>query len=437
MGTEPQKVNNIGILGRIRSGISAFIRPELRTSQSQVNKWPFLGGLGFASDSGQQVDSYTAMTISAVFSSVRNISEDIGKIPFSIYKEVPGQERIEQRDNASWWLIHYQSSPGIPSYVLKQSLLASAMLHGDGYAFIKRDPTTNAPTQLLFIPYQNVIVMINNNNEIGYQVTSLNGFFNVPAGIYAATEIIHLRGMTLNGISGISVIQYGANSFGGALAAQKLGNDTFKNGANVGGTLEVPGALSDTAKNNLESSWNAAMQGAQGAQRWKVLEEGVKANPMKLNLEDYQLLETKKFNVQDVARWFRIPLHKIQDMSGSTFSNIEQQNIEYVTDTLMPWVTKLEDEFTLKLLTYEQRKNDVFVYAHTEELLRGDMATRTNYYKEMTYIGAMSTDEVRWAEWLPKVNGGGRRFIPANMAIIEPDGTIHPPTDPNQPTPNG
>ena len=156
---------------------------------------------------------------------------------------------------------------------------------------------------------------------------------------------------------------------------------------------------------------------------------------MKLNLEDYQLLETKKFNVQDVARWFRIPLHKIQDMSGSTFSNIEQENIAYVTDTLMPWVTKLEDEFTLKLLTVDQRINNVFVYAHTNELTRGDMAARATYYKEMTYIGAITTNEIRWEEWMNAVQGGDRRFIPANMAIIEPDGTIHPPTDPNQPTP--
>ena len=161
----------------------------------------------------------------------------------------------------------------------------------------------------------------------------------------------------------------------------------------------------------------------------------MKANPMTIKLEDYQLIETKKFNVQDVARWLRIPIHKIGDMSGSTFSNIEHQSIEYVTDTLMPWVTKLEDEFTLKLLTYQQRQDNIFVYAHTNELTRGDMAARAAYYKEMIYVGAITPNEVRWEEWYNSMPGGDIRLIPANMAIIESDGTIHPPTDPNQPTP--
>jgi HK97 family phage portal protein len=430
MGDYPNSKNSRGLVSRITSGF----RGLLQKRSLPVNYTVPFSIYGYESDSGQQVTASTALTISAVFAAVRNIAEDIGKIPFSIYKEIPGRSREEQRQLPQWWAIYMASSSGVPSYVLKQSLIQSAMLNGDGFAFIKRDDF-GRPMALYYLPYVNVQVMINEANEIGYRITNSVGFMNVPAGVYAATEIIHLRGMTLNGITGMSVIQYGANSFGGALSAQKLGNDTFKNGSNLGGTIEYPGALTDQARTNLENSFNAAMQGAQGSQRWKVLEEGTKANAMKLNLEDYQLLETKKFNVQDVARWFRIPLHKIQDMSGSTFSNIEQENIAYVTDTLMPWVTKLEDEFTLKLLTVEQRINNVFVYAHTNELTRGDMAARATYYKEMTYIGAITTNEIRWEEWMNAVQGGDRRFIPANMAIIEPDGTIHPPTDPNQPTP--
>ena len=428
--------NRLNLLGRIRSGLNAF-----RGEPNQTEKrgylpmaYPNYFGWGLKTDSGVEVNSETAMTLSAYFAAVRNISEDIGKIPFSIYQEITGVSRSEQRQNPAWWLIYMSSSPGVPSYVLKQSLITSALNKGDGFAYIERDQYQR-PKALLFVPYENVTVLINEANELGYQIRNSQGFMNVPAGIYPATDMIHLRGMTLNGITGVSVISYAANAIGGAIAAQKLGNDTFKNGSNVGGTLEHPGNIGPEGIAMLENSFNAAMQGQQGSQRWKVLEEGMKANPMTIKLEDYQLIETKKFNVQDVARWLRIPIHKIGDMSGSTFSNVEHQSIEYVTDTLMPWVTKLEDEFTLKILTYQQRQDNIFVYAHTNELTRGDMAARAAYYKEMIYVGAITPNEVRWEEWYNSMPGGDIRLIPANMAIIETDGKIHPPTDPNQPTP--
>ena len=414
----------IGLLARFRAGFAAFTGIEQRSTNPSINFSTFAS----QSESGTNVNSESMLRLSAAYSSIRNISEDIGKIPFSIYDKEGTYDNIEQTNHAAYKLLRFESSPGIPSYVLKASLIASALSKGDGFAYIRKDKK-GIPNALFYIPYENVEILISEKtNEIIYRISGTNkNAIYVKSGDYKSTEMIHVRGLSLDGVRGVSVISYGANSLGLAISAQNMASKVYKNGSNIGGFLQTDNVLKPEQIKNLQNSFNASTSGNDNAYKWKLLDAGIKANPIDLKIEDTQLLETRQFSIADVARWFRMPLHKIQDMSGATFSNIEQQNIVYATDTLNPWVSKLEDEFLIKLCTEKEIASGYFVRGNLGEILRGDTAARTQYYKEMTYIGAISTNEVRSGEMLNSVNGGENRYIPSNMMVIKEDGSIYVP----------
>ena len=411
---------NVGLLARFKSGFSAFIGSEQRY-QLPINSG--FSGFQLNSESGAKVSEETALKLSAVYAAARNISEDIGKIPFSIYDKEGDFKNVEQRTHSAFKIIKHESSPGVPTYVLKSSLVASALLRGDGFAYIQRDKK-GIVKSIIYLPYDCVTIMINDKNEIGYKVSEIKNNLSIKAGTYPSTDIIHIRGFSTDGIRGMSVIQYGANSLGLAISAQDMASKVYKNGSTIGGFLEADRVLKPEEIKNIQNSFNASSGGTENAYKWKLLEGGIKANPIKIDIQDSQLLDTRKFSVAEIARWFRMPLHKIQDMTGATFSNIEEQNIEYATDTLSPWVSKLEQEFLFKLCTEKEIADGYFVRGNLEEILRGNTAARTQYYKEMTYIGAISTDEIRGAEFLNPVTNGSDRYIPANMMVLKPDGQI-------------
>ena len=417
-----QNQSNSGIIQRLNAGFAAIFKRSGGPGVTVPSR--ILSGFGSFSDAGTTVSVDTALTLSALYAGVRAISEDIGaKIPFSVYKNEANGDRIELKNNPSFKLIRYQTSESVPSYVFQSAMIASAILRGDGIGFIERD-NKYRPSKLLFIPRDSVNILINDRNELGYQIISSAGFNQVKPGIYPASEIIHLRGLSVNGLTGVSVIQYGANSIGGGIAAQQFGNTYYKNGGGVGGILETEKSLGDIARKNLEDSFNFAMSDTESSHKWKLLEEGVKANPIKVSAEDAQILETRKFNIGDMCRWLRIPPHKVAEMSGATFTNIEQQNIEYATDSLGPWVAKMEDEFTLKLLTEAEQADGIYIRGDLSEVLRGDSAAQINFMKNLAYIGGISPNEIRQKFGMNSYTGGEFKMIPSNMATIDTDGKI-------------
>lgn len=416
------KGNKINLIQRLNEGFNAIFRRS-NIPGTNIPRGVY-GGFGSISDAGATVSMSSALTLSALYAGVRAISEDIGaKIPFSVYKNEPNGDRIELKNHAAYKLMRYEAAPSVPSYVFQSAMITSAILNGDGIAFIERD-NKNIPTKLLFIPRYQVNILINENNELGYQINTTAGTNYIKPGIYTSDNILHLRGLSVDGLTGVSVIQYGANSIGGGLAAQQFANTYYKNGAGVGGTLEIEKSLGDTARKNLEDSFNFAMTDSQSMHKWKLLEEGVKAKPIQVSAEDAQILETRKFNIGDMCRWLRIPPHKVADMTGATFTNIEQQNIEYATDSLGPWVAKLEDEFTLKLLSQFEIESGVYSRGDLSEVLRGDSAAQINFMKTLAYIGGISPNEVRQKVGMNSYQGGNFKMIPSNMALIDDMGNI-------------
>jgi hypothetical protein len=208
-----------------------------------------------------------------------------------------------------------------------------------------------------------------------------------------------------DGLVGYNVIRYARECLGAALATQKLAGSLFGNGIRASGTLEHPGKLKEDAQKRLRDSFSQ-YQGSDSALRLMILEEGMKFNQTTIPPEEAQFLESRQFSVSEICRWFRMPPHKVADLTRATFSNIEQQSIEYVGDTLMPWLVRWEQEIYRKLLTRQEQRKGLFARHTVNGLLRGDATARANYYKTMREWGVFSADDIRELEEMNPIKEG-------------------------------
>ena len=225
--------------------------------------------------------------------------------------------------------------------------------------------------------------------------------------------MLHVKGLSDDGLIGKSVLEHAVESLGGAIAVQQQGNAFFGNGANPSVILKHPKSMSSEAIQRFKAGWFEKFGGSKKSNGVAVLEDGMDVVPLTVNPRDAQVLELRRFLVEDVSRWFRMPPHKIGDLSRSTNNNIEQQNIDYLTDTLLTWVVNLEQEIWLKLV----RDDSIEVKTQVKVLLRGDMAARSAYHKDMFYIGAMSVNEIRSDDDRNPIGPEGDiHYVPVNMA---------------------
>jgi len=232
-------------------------------------------------------------------------------------------------------------------------------------------------------------------------------------------DMLHIPGLGYDGIKGLSVISYARESIGSGLAAQKFGGRFFGSGANMGGTLEHPTILKPEAYERLKNSWNENNSGIGNSHKTTILEHGTKYTRIGIPPNDAQFIETRKFSVADICRWYGVPPHLVYDLEKATFSNIEHQGLEYVIYSLLPWSVKIEQEYNRKIFT-EAEKGHVFVEHNMDALLRGDAKTRSEFYRKMVSISSMSPDEVRAKENMPPLpdNKGKEYYIMSNMINI-------------------
>ena len=379
------------------------------------------------SDAGNTVTQQTALRLSAVYATVRNISEDVAKLPIGVFKQDPDGDKHELsiEESKVAYLLKVRPMRGLIPFDLISSLLSQAILKGNAYAYIIRDEYYQ-PAGLKLVAPESVTIWVSQDDTITYQVLGNNflGYW-MEEGFYSSDDIIHLKGISLDSIAGIPLLVYLSNVYGGAMASQDFANSFYKNGTNLGGTLTVEGTLDEPAYKRLSDSirnW----AGARNSGHTPILEGGTKYNPITINAEQAQVLDSRKYSVIEIARVLRIPLHKIQDLDHATFSNIEEQNIDYIVDTLQPWITKIEMEFKSKLLTEAQQK-DHYININVSELLRGNQQARAAFWHTLLTDGVVSINEVRSAENLNRVEGGDSLYKPLNMAIIGEDGQLIPP----------
>ena len=369
------------------------------------------------STSGKNVNERTAMQTTAVYSCVRILSEAIASLPVHVYRYTDtGKERVY--DHPLYYLLHDEPNPEMTSFVFRETLMSHLLIWGNAYAQIIRDG--NGRVLELYPLLQDKMEVDRDENGRLYYIYTRNSDenpnFEEYGRVYLRQEdVLHIPGLGFDGLVGYSPIAMAKNAVGMTMACEEYGASFFENGATPGGVLEHPGVLKDPAK--VRESWHSVYGGSRNAGKVAVLEEGMKYQQIGIPPEEAQFLETRKFQINEIARLYRIPPHMIGDLDKSSFSNIEQQSLEFVKYTLDPWVIRWE-QCLQKSLFLPQEKKRYFVKLNVDGLLRGDYQSRMNGYAVGVQNGFMSPNDVRRLEnmdLIPDELGGNRYLCNGNM----------------------
>ncbi len=382
---------------------------EKRISESAYLRKILTASLSGGSRAGVSVTPDSAMRTTAVWACVRVLSTSYAALPLHVYSD-NGSGGSEKAVNNPWYeKLRKAPNPEQSSFTFRQASMAQICLYGNAYAEIEFDNFGN-PVALWPIPSWCCEPQRNEKKELFYHVTVPNTGENRNLQPY---RVLHVMGLSTDGMKGLSPIRQAMETIGISMAAEQFAGSFFGQGMNVGAVAEHPKQLSSQGSENLRKSLNEKYAGLGNANRLLLLEEGMKFQKVGISPEEAQFIETRQFQVEDIARIFGVQLHKIGHLLHATFSNIEHQGIEFVTDTMLPWVVNFEQEYDRKLF-YNSR----FYTKHSlEGLLRGDTVARAAFYRELFYLGALSADEIREKEEMnPEPNGiGNRYYVQANM----------------------
>lgn len=372
----------------------------------------------YKTKSGVSVSPTKSMSLSAYYACMKNIAEDLGKMPLHIFSKDENDNKTLLLDNDIHQMFTMQPNPDMSPMTLKEVVTAHAVGWGNGYAEIIRNGR-GKPKRLYPIHPSNVVISRREDLTIWYKVTKCDSLGRTMETVeIPARNMLHIKGLGPDGLSGYSpAYTFAKESLGTALATQQFGGAFFGNGSQHGGILMYPNALKRESVDKLTDSWDKRHKGSDNAFKIAVLEEGMKWQSTSIPPKEAQFLEVRQFQVEDVCRWFRMPPHKVQHLLRSTFNNIEQQNIDYVTDTLQPWIIRWEEEVQIKLLNSDPRKFASFQF---QSLLRGDSKSRAAYYKAMVNLGAMTPNEVRKFEDMnPGEQFLDEYFMQANITTVK------------------
>lgn len=375
---------------------------------------PLMLTSGYGNTSGEKVNNSTALTISALFACIRNVSEDIAKVPLKVYRK-EGQYRYEQTDHPLFAMLQYQPNPEMTAISLRETLNAQAMGWGNAYAEIQRD-VFGKPIYLWPIRPDRVKMMRERETErIFYRITTEKGSQSDIWG----EDIMHLHGLGFDGMTGYNIVQYAAQSIGATIGMDKFAGAYFANGMHQSGTVKHPGSLTKPAQDRLREQLSDEFGGASKAHKFLILEEGMEFMNNIIDPKASQMIETRQFSVTEFCRWLRVPPHKVADLTRSTYSNIEEQNIDYVQDGLLGWYSRWEQVLWWKLLSDKEKKDGYYFKHSVDGLLRGDLKGRVLAYTKMWEHGVYNIDEIREKEELNPVEGGDKRFVPMNYVTLE------------------
>lgn len=379
------------------------------------------------STSGKPVNERTAMQTTAVYACVRILSEAIASLPLHVYQydDTGGKQRIA--DHPLYYLLHDEPNPEMTSFVFRETLMSHLLLWGNAYAQIIRDGRGRVLALYPLLPNKMEVSRAPNGELIySYRRDKEENRENPDSGTVnlRRDEVLHIPGLGFDGLVGYSPVAMAKNAVGMAIATEEYGAAFFANGANPGGVLEHPGVIKDIGR--VKESWNAAYQGSNNAHKVAVLEEGMKFQAIGIPPEQAQFLQTRKFQINEIARIFRVPPHMVGDLEKSSFSNIEQQSLEFVKYTLDPWVVRWEQSMQQSFILPTE-KGSLFIKFNLDGLLRGDYQSRMTGYATARQNGWMSANDIRELEdmnRIPEEDGGDLYLINGNMLPLKDAGAF-------------
>ena len=366
---------------------------------------------------GKTVTEQSAMQLTAVYACVRILAEAIAGLPLHLYRRGKNGSKDKAADHPLYSLLHDEPNPEMTSFVFRETMMTHLLLYGNCYSQIIRDGRGQVTALYPLMPNQ-MSVDRDESGQLYYTYLRSNEEAATMSGstVYLMPEnVLHVPGLGFDGLVGYSPIAMARNSIGMALACEEYGARFFANGASPSGVLEHPGTIKDISR--LRESWNSVYGGSKNAGKVAILEEGMHYAPISISPNEAQFLETRKFQVDEIARIFHVPPHMIGDLERSTFSNIEQQSLEFVKYTLNPWVCRWEQALTRALLS-PREKREYFIKFNVDGLLRGDYQSRMNGYAVGRQNGWMSANDIRELENLDRIpaeQGGDLYLVNGNM----------------------
>jgi HK97 family phage portal protein len=377
---------------------------------------------GSTSAAGAAVTTVTAMRVAAVYSCVRVIAETIASLPLHMYRRLPnGKERVPE--HPLYRLLHSDPNPWQTAFEFREMMQAHLCLRGNAYAIISWDGD-RIVRELLPIHPDRVQVTQRADMSLVYDITGASG----AAVSFPQEEILHVRGLSSDGIVGRSVLSDAREVIGVASATQDYASRLFANDATPGVIIKHPARLGPEASKNLKASWDAAFSGSANARRTAVLEEGMTIERLSMTADDSQFLETRKFTRSEISGIFRVPPHLIGDLDRATFSNIEHMGIDFVTHCIRPWLVRWEQALSKALIVAPQT---YFPEFNVDALLRGDIKSRYEAYAVGRNWGWLSANDIRSLENLNPVDDGDEYLQPLNMVRAgTPPAPAEPPAAP-------
>ena len=398
-------------------------RAEPTDSTAGAGYRPFFG----RSTSGSMVTQRSSMQLTAVYSCVRVLSEAVASLPLVTYRYTDGGVKEKAVDHPLYLLLHDEPNPEMTSFLFRETMMTHLLLWGNAYSQIIRNGKGDVIALYPLMP-DRMRVDRDDHGRLYYEYTkNTEDAPTMEEGsvILKPDDVLHIPGLGFDGLVGYSPIAMAKNAIGMASACEEYGASFFANGASPGAVLEHPGVLKDPEK--VREAWQQAYGGPHNSNRVAVLEEGMKFTPISISPEQAQFLETRKFQLDEIARIFRIPPHLIGDLEHATFSNIEEQSLEFVQYTLQPWLVRWEQSMQRVLLKDDEKKN-YFIRFNVDGLLRGDYASRMQGYATGIQNGFMSPNDVRRLERLdmiPEEEGGDYYMVNGSLCRLKDVGKAY------------
>jgi HK97 family phage portal protein len=389
--------------------ISSFFRPRASPKNTfWQSPYNFFFG---STTSGKTVNERTAMQTTAVYACVRILAETIASLPLHTYKRIDkGKEKAVDHD--LYYLLHDAPNSEMTSFIFRETMMSHLLLWGNSYSQILRDGRNKVKALYPLMP-DKVTVDRTKTGEIYY-------IYNKEGEYYPLRndQVLHIPGLGFDGLIGYSPIAMAKNAIGMSIATEEYGSKFFSNGANPSGVLEHPGVIKDPKR--VRDSWNAVYQGSSNAHKVAVLEEGMSFKAIGIPPDQAQFLDTRKFQIEEICRIFRVPPHLVANLERATFSNIEHQSISFVDNTVVPWVSRIETSMQ-KALISEEEKRKYLIKFNLNGRLRGDAASRASFYQTMRQNGIMSANDIRELEEMNLISdedGGNKYLVNGNFVAM-------------------